>query len=206
MLVGVKGDHLPGKNNLHVEAFDLQNQDLRQIPSEVGIFFPYLRILQWFNSNLWSLSATDLQQFPNLILLIVSKNKITTLDSDVFRFTPRLISINFENNLLFHVGENMLGNLRYLTKAYFRSNPCYNDFEVTANGIKQLNTKLPIACPPLPEESSTFSPTTVSLASSEAPEVCSAECLEVINLLEVRLVAVEKFIRELGENASVASK
>lgn len=127
------------------------------------------------------------------------------LDSDVFFYTPRLISINFENNLLFHTGENLLTELRYLSKAYFRFNPCFNDYKINAYGINtRLKKNLPISCSPLSEEESTTNlpPTTVSLGSSQGPEECSAACLEVIDALETRIVEVEKVTKELGVNAS----
>jgi hypothetical protein len=162
------------------------------------VFFPYIRAFQWFNSNLWLISAQDLRQFPNLILLSLSKNKITTLESDVFKFTPRLILINFDNNLLFHVGDDFLETVRYLSKAYFRSNPCFNDYELTPSAVRRLNERIPEACPMLPEEVTSYPPpTTVSMIPTEDPEGCSSKCLDIITSLHDRLVLLENTVQQL---------
>lgn len=151
-LVEIRGEHLAGNSNVQVEALSLQDQDFRQIPRQIGSFFPNLRILQWANSNLWGISPEDLWQFPNLMLLDVRNNKIVSLENDVFACNPKLLSLNFDSNLLYHVGKDSLSSLKFLTTAYFRLNPCYNSYATSSYEIQNIIKNLPIQCPALPPQ------------------------------------------------------
>lgn len=206
----VRGNHQSGKNNFDVEALNVQNQDLKYIPKGVAAFFPNIKVLIWFNSNLWELSTDDLRPFPFLMYLNVQTNKLVSLDADLFKFTPRLQFIMFSDNLLYHVGEEILSRTPFLTEARFQRNPCINDYETSRSNIPRLNDKLPVNCPPLATES-----TTLSSASTVPMSQCADGCLQLIASLsgqvlrladsymnhENRIVELEVQIKELIEQS-----
>lgn len=64
-----------------------------------------------------SLTAKDLQPFANLVSFDLHDNKITSLDGDLFNFTPNSIYANFMFNQIQHIGDDLvttLNNLEYL--------------------------------------------------------------------------------------------
>lgn len=202
-LVEIRGDHLAGYSNFQVEALDVQNQDLRWIPKDIGSFFPNIRVIQWINSNLWEISSADLWQFPNLMVLDLQKNKIVSLESSLFAFTPKILTMSFDSNLLYHVGEDLLTSLKFLKSVYIRNNPCINYYAVSGSEIEYLIKNLHIRCPPLPPQASTTTTTrlpattTVLLSTTQTPNQCSAECLERIECLENKVAKHDQVIAEL---------
>lgn len=44
----------------------------------------------------------------------MNRGLITTLDTDLFKYTPNLQMIAFYNNKIEHIGENLVGNLTKL--------------------------------------------------------------------------------------------
>lgn len=75
------------KKDSDVEALAIRNQDLSKFPKGIEHFFTNLRIIFLHNSNLWAISAEDLQPFPGLMYLNMDSNKKFSLDSDLFKFT-----------------------------------------------------------------------------------------------------------------------
>lgn len=56
------------------------------IPNGIESFFKNLKGLNWHNSNLTTISASDLKPFPQL-LLIAAGTKLVSLDGDLFQHT-----------------------------------------------------------------------------------------------------------------------
>lgn len=143
----IKGDHDEGKTNDDVVFLYIYNQKLEKIPNNLNKFFPNVKVLEWNNSNLKSLSAEDLKQYPELITFSSYYNDIVTLESDVFKYNPKLQWIYFHKSNIQHVGEGLLDGLDELTFVNFERNPCINTYGRTPEQIKQLNKNLPIKCP-----------------------------------------------------------
>lgn len=127
VLFDVRGYHDPEKNNIDVDALEVRSQDLKRIPSRITNFFPNIRALLFYSTGLNSLTADDLKPYQNLQYLNAYQCNVMSLNSDVFKYTPRLLLLDFRYNSLYHVGFNTLGSLNYLTSAYFASNPCVDE-------------------------------------------------------------------------------
>lgn len=140
-LGGIVGTHLDGKYNSDVNHLFLQNENLNYIPKLIDNYFPTLEGISWYNSNLLALRAEDLKQFEHLVFLGMWMNKITILESDVFKYVPNLKLIDFDSNLLIHV-ECVLGDLRDLQVADFSDNPGIDEYADTPEAIRDLRRKL----------------------------------------------------------------
>lgn len=201
-LQNVTGNHLGARNNSDVKYLYVYNQNLNYVPANINHFFPNLTGLEWYNSNLLSVTSEDLRPFPQLIIFSSFINKLVEIDGDLFEFTPNLRWISFYNNLLEHIGNDLLTNLTVLEQVGFQLNPCIGIYASTTPAIQDLNRQLPISCPPriistttfpattsttsLPTLSSTLSSSTSTLSTSTLPAhgQCSADCLERIESSE----------------------
>lgn len=203
ILVNTTGKHLFGKSNFDVETLGLSNEDQKYIPKPIAAIFPNIRGIQWYNSNLWEISANDLQPFPYLMNLNLQSNKLMSLEADLFVFTPRLRYINFNNNFLYHIGVDILTNAPYLNEARFQNNPCFNDYEVSPSRMPGLNEQLSRKCPPLIIE------TTTTLASSsagtEAPQDCPYECMLFISPTVGSVLLLESGLTNVTQTLAIAA-
>lgn len=180
------------------------NQDQKYIPRPIAAIFPNLRGLQWYKSNLWEITANDLQPFPYLMHLNLEQNKLMSLDADLFMFTPRLRVINFNNNFLYHVGVDLLAiaKLPFLTEARFQGNPCYNDYELSQSRIAIMNEQLSRKCPPIIIETTTV----VATSSSETTETdsCPYGCMQLISSSVNDVLLLEQGLTNLTQVLEMA--
>lgn len=146
-LTGVQGNHLWGQGNNQVLSLSMAGQNAPQILKKIDKFFPKLIALDWFNTNLQAISASDIKQFAKLKVLSVSNNKLTSLESQLFSNTKKLQSIYFNNNQLRTVGAGIFSGLNDLTHAEFLNNPCINSKAVGSSSVKKLGDQLPKSCP-----------------------------------------------------------
>lgn len=146
----IRGDHKGHNSNYDVEGLYVGNIHLTHIPKGIGRFFPSLRGIYLKNSGLQKISADDFKPFPYLTRFDSWNNKLESLDGNIFKYTPEMKWITFNNNSIIHVGENLLTNLAKLwdpsnkeaKKVDFRSNPCI-DFEADSyKQMQQMSTKL----------------------------------------------------------------
>lgn len=84
MLTVVYGFHQNGNANEDVQALVINNQSLAFVPRNVEAFFPNLRLLDLRTNSISNITNEHLIPFPNLNWLLVSYNRITTLDSNFF--------------------------------------------------------------------------------------------------------------------------
>lgn len=177
----VFGDHLSGgKSNADVEHLSLWNQNMNFIPLGIGSIFPAIKAISWYNSKLLTISADDLQQFPNLIFLGLWMNNLVTLDGDLFKFTPTLQLIDFDGNQIENVGRNLLSDLKNLTVADFSSNFCIDAFAYKAEDIPGLIVKLEDQCSTYDVDSTTAETSTGETSTVETSTRvvdCSATCV-----------------------------
>lgn len=143
------GVHFIGKSNEDVKVFNYRNDrlQLQRIPGGLGNIFPNLIALLWLNGGLTTITADDLKPFGDLRMIYLENNKLVSLAGDLFKNTPKLVGVYLQNNLLQHVGYNLLHGLNDLEKADFLSNPCINVIAQTPEAIQELNRHLQIQCP-----------------------------------------------------------
>lgn len=145
----INGVHVADKTNLDVKGFHAADDKIANfIPTNLGEIFPNLVNVQFRNTQLLSLSSSDIRQFTNLVNFFAHNNKIKVLAGDVFQFTPKIQGIHLPRNLIANVGKNFLSNLNELTWADFSSNPCVNINANTPQTLVSLKQKLVESCPP----------------------------------------------------------
>lgn len=149
VLENVEGVHLADNTIDDVNYLWVQNQELPFIPSNIDSFFKNIIALNWHNSSLASLSASDFEPFPELQLFAAGYNNLVTIDGDLFKHTPKLILINFGSNKIRHVGRDLIKGMENLRYFYFQANPCVNLYATDVIDAVKLADKLPILCPPL---------------------------------------------------------
>lgn len=173
----IEGTHLEGRSDADVEVIRVSNfQVINHIPFGFDHFFPNLILVDWFSGNLTTVSADQLEQFPNMIMLNLEHNSLVSLDGDLFKHSRKLQWIALSDNLLQHAGHGLLDDLDDLETAHFESNPCINFYAGTPERIQELRTQLAIRCPPLDE-------TTTEVTTTEIEE-CSVGCKMHIEALE----------------------
>jgi hypothetical protein len=184
VIESVEGKHLSGMSNVNVNGFRLERQSLSEIPRNLADLFPNLKAIDFNSNQISMISAIHLQPFAELFWLRFYKNKIVSIDGDLFQHNTKLKNIGFSYNLLQEVGVNLLGNLPLLEKVDFRNNPCISDWAQNREGIFIVNYWLPIKCPPLAatttstttETPTTTSPTTITKFTTQLPERCPLRC------------------------------
>lgn len=142
----IEGKHLSGKTNYDVDYLSIIGF-LPIIPRKITDFFPNLTGLAFYNTSLKSISAGDLEPFTKLLVLYAYRNKLVTIDGDLFKHTPWIRWIGFSENQIQRVGSDLIKNLHSLEEIYFLFNPCVNTSAETRSEILRLNDELPILCP-----------------------------------------------------------
>lgn len=205
----VQGTHTPGQTNAHVRSLVISDQFVPRIPEGMNetSLLPNLIAIQWWYSNLQTISAHDLSQYPLLKVLSIYANKVITIDSDLFRYTRGIVSIGFQFNELRHVGVNVFANLIDLQIVNLVGNPCVDIRADNPQAISDLNANLPAMCPMPPPgtEPPTTAPemttvettveTTIETTTFGIPPEgeCTGECLERINRMnETNFELLEK--------------
>lgn len=140
-LEAIQGNHLPKQKNIDVEVLVLVNQTLPHIPANVGKFFKYIKGIYLYDMAL-TLSSEDLKQFPQLIAFSAEMCKFSSLDDNLFEFTPNLQKISFFNSSIGKIGKDLLNNLNDLESVNFLDMPCVNNFADTPEEIQELNNTL----------------------------------------------------------------
>lgn len=108
-LVGVTGNHFSGRSDEDVLVLYVYGQQVvNRIPQGIGNFFPNLAIMNWDVGSLNSIDAEDLESLPHLKVLSLGGNKIVSLNGKLFQYTSKLQEIYINDNLLQHIGHDLL--------------------------------------------------------------------------------------------------
>lgn len=148
-LESISGTHQLGKTNNDVEHVSINDQDLTFIPEGITNVFKNLKAFSIERSSLKSISAKDLQQFANIEFFGVCYSNLTSLDGDLFSFTPNLRLVDFRYNQIKHIGNNLVTNLSELTYLSLIYNECINDGAYSRAAVMKLDPQLPVLCPSL---------------------------------------------------------
>lgn len=159
-LIGVPGNHTIGKSNFDVNFLWSAFGNLKFIPENLADFFPNIHAIYLIHSNLEKIEMEDLKPFPDLEMLDLRGNKITSLAGDLFMYNKKLRIIDFEGNFIEHIGFNLLKDMNRLWYTNFQSNPCITDSkdffvhaEINPEKWPVINEQFPIDCPPIESES-----------------------------------------------------
>lgn len=203
-LVDVRGSHVSGKRNENVESIILYYQNsYNRIPTNIDNFFPNLTAIQFVYGSLTSVTAEDLQPFPNLRMFSAPYSKLVYLDGDMFKHTPKIQILEFYVNPITNVGYDLLTGLTDLVLVDLRSVSCINSYANSRAAIRSLNNELLRQCPPLATTTAEASTTLTSTTSG--PSECSIRCTideeidrlrsQVDALIEANEMYEKKFIK-----------
>lgn len=152
-LESVRGHHNGGLSNSDVGGLWVMDDvtELSRLPKNIERFFPTLIVLFWDNGNLRSITADDLQPFPELRLFAVFQNNLISIDGALFQHTRKLNYIDLASNRIDNVGSGLLDNLNELIELDFSLNSCINANATTPQGIQLIKQKLSTYCATLTE-------------------------------------------------------
>lgn len=112
-----------------VHTLIINGQVVNYFPTNIHSFFPNLNFIRVISSSLKSIVQADLKPFTKLEKFSAEDNDLVELDSDLFEGNTELRWIQFWNNNLNLIGENIFTPLEKLEFAEFSSNQCI-DFNV----------------------------------------------------------------------------
>lgn len=128
-IVHKNGSLIENSESDQIGALTLQNVKFSHIPKRISNFLANLKVAQFSNNGLLSVTKEDLKQFGSKLELIdFSFNNLTAIEADLFEFNPQLKAVIFRRNpiKLIHPGFfDSLVNLRQLLYAVLRSG-CIN--------------------------------------------------------------------------------
>lgn len=190
VITSVTGTLDAGKSLSDVQFFNLVTLDhvvhIYKLPSNFGTIFPGLLGFSWSNSQLRTITAADLQPFPNLTRLEINYNFIRHLDGDLFKYNPKLIDIEMYGNYIESVGKGIFSGLTALQYIEYFSNICIPNIPTPFMGptytVTDLQADFEHLCGPL----------TVPDNSGACSEKCTLrfDALETeVSAIEVRLTA-----------------
>lgn len=142
----VSGNHESGKGHSDVQGLYLQDQNLPFFPTNIEEFFPNLVVFDLQNNAIVNISNRHLKPFPSLQHLYLTRNRITSLDSNIFSGMMSMSYISFNINNIHHVGHDI--NLPKTGELHFNNNPCISQQAVTPEQIATLKLNLLRNCPP----------------------------------------------------------
>ena len=125
-VIGIKGEHLPGKSNTDVQKVMIKNQFCPYIPIGIGEFFTNLEVLYIMKSNVDHLTSSDLNGLDKLKIFDVSHNPITKLHKEYFIGHESLEIISFYDCTLMSIEKGVLDPLINLKEGHFELNVCVN--------------------------------------------------------------------------------
>lgn len=141
--------HDEGRSDYDVEYLWIRDHLLPFVPNGIEQFFSRLRMVLFWSTHLLTISPEDLRQFPRLTHFWSYDNNITSLNSDLFAHNPRARLIEFQNNKIQHIGNDLVTRLSELTRLSFFGNPCTTEVASSREEVLQLAPRLSIYCRPL---------------------------------------------------------
>lgn len=169
-VIAAYGNHLRRMNDGNVQAICINEQNLKYFPRNVAQFSPNLKVINLSDNSITSLLNSELKPHNKLEWLSISDNEISALESKIFDGSPNLKTVDFYNNNILFVGEDIklptIGHLNFL------SNRCVDMYANTSEEIVTLKLHLLIEC-------------------SHSPR---------ISLIEETLVTINQDVQELKRN------
>lgn len=142
----IDGQHLPGKTVDDVKSIQIDNQVCMFLPQRFDSFFKNIEGIQMNSANLTAITQADLKPFPHLKQLIVRDNDVQELSADLFDFNKELISLDFTNNNLNLIPENVFAKLEKLESINLVDNVCVNRSGSGKSEIQEVVQEIATGC------------------------------------------------------------
>lgn len=150
-VVGVSQNHEDGLTDQDVKALVFHDQHIDFFPEDINVYFTNLEIIVFFEFSIKSFTRNDLRPFPELKVFGIAFGQITTINGDVFKYSPNLQYVDFNNNQITNVGPGIFQHSPKLTEAHFSNNMCIDNSAFNATGVAVIARELSFRCPPTVE-------------------------------------------------------
>ena len=164
----VVGNLHPGKSLEDVETFSITRKVVKKMSAGLAVFFPNLKVIQFYTAQFETISMEDLRPFKMLEHLYLHQNLLTSLPGDLFEFNSKLRLFHVYSNKLTSVGQGILDGLNFLANVNFDSNPCINKNGRTTEELEILKEELLQKCLPAGETIAPKTTTSTVATTTEA--------------------------------------
>lgn len=143
----VSGDHPSDQTNADILFLQILNDKLglKEIPSNIGSFFPNLKQLVWYDGEINLIEAHHLEQFPHMTHIIFMNNKIQKLDGDLFHHNPNIQNVNFSINQITRIDPEIL-DYETLTVVFLYKNVCIDSATTPSGDFLRLRNEIIERC------------------------------------------------------------
>jgi Leucine-rich repeat (LRR) protein len=138
--------HKTGKTNSDLKVIELSyDANCKRIPNGFEKFIPNLEGISFTDCGITSISKQDLEPFPKLIFLDMTRNQIEYLEGNLFEATPNLKYIFFYDNKLTFVSANIFQTIKTIDFVNFDKNPCLEKSDYGSN-LDEIKKSLALQC------------------------------------------------------------
>lgn len=138
---------LQNLNYTDVVQLVIENKIVHSFPKGFDKYFENIFRISIINSQLQEIHQNDLKPFEDLDVLRITKNSLTVIEADLFRFNHKLSFIDLSSNNIVAVNSLVFDDLRMLRYLYLNENPIISEvnFEIPkiyASECQVLDNKL----------------------------------------------------------------
>lgn len=156
LIVGSSSEVVESLNKhdyLTIKSFFIHKSPLcLYLPIGIEKYLQHLEVLIIAGTGLKSIKQSDFKPFNELKELYLNDNQLESLESDLFFYNSLLTEINFNDNLIKHVGSYLLKPLKNLGGIGFKNNVCIDRSVNEAAELMNLEVELRAKCPHPDEE------------------------------------------------------
>lgn len=144
---GVEGTHENDKTNDDVKMlYMFSSPNMMFMPKGIEIYFGHLERLGITNTGLVAITQNDLKPFPNLLVLYLSGNKLTSLNSGLFNFNQKLKYIDFDDNKLNSIAADIFDPILELEAIKLKGNVCISRQGLNQSGVSTVKREIIDLC------------------------------------------------------------
>lgn len=137
---------MASNGNDNVQAISITKSVCNYMPSGFENVFKNVEGLEIGSSALKVIRMSDLRPFPKLKNVWFPRNRLTSLDGNLFAYNPNLKIVGFHENHISSISSRLLSSLSHLTTVYLSDNVCINKNATSSFEINDLVEKISEDC------------------------------------------------------------
>lgn len=138
----------PDEFGYDMVGFEVNNQQMSNVPSGLGHFFPKIIYLRFHLNGLEEIQKKDLAQFPKIQWFYLSYNPLNYLPGDLFEGNPDLMTVDFqETNHIKRIGQNLVVPLTKVNEVSFASSGCLIKYKWDGKNVTSFQKVVNTFCP-----------------------------------------------------------
>ncbi|KAG5669312.1 hypothetical protein PVAND_017200 [Polypedilum vanderplanki] len=142
------GSHTSNHSNYDVSGLKISSQICHYIPAQLSKIIPRLKKLEITYSGLLQINEFDTNGLRELEYLNLKGNRITELGFRLFKFNPDLISIDFSDNFIKFVADDLLIPFDHMRFIDFSNNLCVKN-QPASDNFREWDRELRKNCNPV---------------------------------------------------------